>query len=214
MISIDLELDALRAHLSSREVDPQQIEDILIEARQEIMDSLGERLNTSLESAVQAGVEKDSAEFINDLRPRPDAFIIDTESGVTDFSDPPFPMLDRLLSGNVKTMKDGSGVYKVIPVGTPSRSTKPPIHTNIFDAQKAIMAERHSEASRQYSNIAPKGTKAQFRTATSKQNRDTQWVLPAKEKNFAEDLSQINDSLHEDYDDLILNVIHSYMGKY
>jgi hypothetical protein len=139
--------------------------------------------------------------------------MIDTSSGGTDFSDPPFPMLDRLLSGNVKTMKDGGGVYKVIPVGSPSPMEKPKIYTNIFDAQKAMMAQRHEQAS-EVARSAPRGSKAEFRTATSKQNRSTQWVLPAKEKNFEQDLSNINEMLLRERDYIILDIINSYMERY
>lgn len=214
MISITLELEALRAHLSARDVSAEDIDTIVSDAEQEIHGALQDKLNEGLELAVQSGVQKDSAEFINDLRPRPDAFIIDTSSGDVDFSDPPFPMLDRLLTGNVKPMKDGSGVYKVVPVGAPSNKPRPPIHTNIFDAQKAIMAQRNEAASARYRDIAPKGTKAQFRTATSKQDRNSQWVLPAKEKNFSDDLQGINEMLRAEYDSTILDIIHSYMEKY
>lgn len=214
MISINLELESLRAYLSAREVDSSEIDEIVASAEQEIAESLQNRLDQGLESAVQAGVEKDSADFINDLRPRADAFIIDTSSGNTDFSDPPFPMLDRLLTGNVKTMKDGSGVYKVIPVGEPSNKPKPSIHTNIFDAQKAMMAQRHESANKQFRDISPKGSKAQFRTVTSKQDRNTQWVLPAREKEFSQELGDINDELREDRDQIILDIVNSYMEKY
>ena len=214
MVNIGLELDALRAHLSARGLEQEEVEQLVSQAEEEIMSSLRERLDQGLELAVQSGVQSDSEDFINDLRPRPDAFMIDTSSGNTDFSEPPFPMLDRLLTGNVKPMKDGSGVYKVIPVGTPSKKPKTAIHTNIFDAQKALMAERYEASKKQFIDKAPRGSKAQFRTATSKQDRSTQWVMPAKEKNFSEDLSQINDMLHEDHDKIILDIIHTYAERY
>jgi hypothetical protein len=136
--------------------------------------------------------------------------MLDTASGITDFTEPPFPMLDRLLAKGAKPMKDGSGVYKVIPVGKPSEKPKPPIYTNIFDAQKAISAERYEAAIAQYNKIAPKNSKVNFKTATSKQNRATQWVLPEKPKDFTEDLAEINNMLGREHDDIIMSIIRSY----
>jgi hypothetical protein len=213
MVSVSLELETLRARLAARGLEEEDIDSIVRQAEQEIISALRDRLDQALDAAVEAGVEKDSVEFINDLRPREDAFLIDTGSGKLDFSDPPYPMLDNLLSG-AKPIKDGSGVYKVIPVGAPSKKSRDPIHLSIFDAQKAMMAERHEAASNRYRNVTPSGSKANFRTATSKQNRNSQWVLPAKEKMFEEDLSGINDDLHSDRDGIILDIINSYAERY
>src|SRR5665213_2878083 len=134
MVNIFLELERLKVALRSRGLEEQFVESIAGKAETEISFALRERLDTAMDVAIQSGVQKDSPEFINELRPRPDAFTIETESGSTDFSDPPLPMLDKLLARGAKPMKDGSGVYKVIPVGGTSSQRKPPIHTNIFDA--------------------------------------------------------------------------------
>jgi hypothetical protein len=123
-------------------------------------------------------------------------------------------MLDRLLANGAKPMSDGSGVYKIIPVGAPSKRPQKPIHTNIFDAQKAINAERYQQSLSQYKKIAPKGSKVEFRTATSKQSRNTQWVLPAKEKDFTADLQEINSTLQESHDDVIRSIIQSYKESF
>ncbi len=210
MVNLFLEIERLKSTLRGRGLEEQFVEQIAEKANLEITLALRERLDSALEVAVQSGVQKDSADFINELRPRPDAFIIETESGSTDFSDPPLPMLDYLLARGAKPMKDGSGVYKVIPVGGQSNQQKPPIHTNIFDAQKAISAERYENAVAQYNKVAPKKSKVNFRTATSKQNRQTQWVLPEKKKDFTEDLAEINNMLSHDYDNVILDIIRSY----
>lgn len=210
MVNIFLEIERLKTILRNRGIEEEFVESIASKAEREVAQALQERLDSALEVAVQSGVQKDSPEFINELRPRPDAFIIDTESGSTDFSDPPLPMLDRLLAKGAKPMKDGSGVYKVIPVGGDSSPRKQPIYSNIFDAQKAISAERYENAVAQYNKVVPKGSKVNFRTATSKQNRNTQWVLPEKKKDFTEDLAEINNMLLADYDNVVLGIIRSY----
>lgn len=210
MINIFLELEKLRIILLKRGYTGDQVNDIVKRAEQEISLKLQDAMNSALENAVQSGIQKDSPEFINELRPNPDAFILETESNSTDFSEPPMPTLDRLLARSAKPIKDGSGVYKIIPVGGDSSQRKPQIHTNIFDAQKASMAERYENATTQYNRIAPKGSAVRFRTATSKQNRATQWVQPAKEKDFTADLQQINSMLSDERDNIILNIIRSY----
>lgn len=210
MINIFLEIERLKVSLRNRGIEERFIDTIANKAETEITLALRERLDAAMEIAVQSGVQKESADFINELRPRPDAFMIDTSSGITDFSEPPLPMLDRLLARGAKPMKDGSGVYKVIPIGANNGQKKAPLYTNIFDAQKAISAERYESALAQYNKIAPKGSKVNFRTATSKQNRQTQWVLPEKKKDFTEDLAEINNMLLADHDSVVLDIIRSY----
>jgi hypothetical protein len=209
MVNIFLEIERLKSTLRARGIEDQAVDNIATQAETEILLALKQRLDSAIETAIQVGVEKGSADFINELRPRPDAFIIDTQSGSTDFSDPPYPMLDKLLAKGAKPMNDGSGVYKVIPVGA-NNTPKKPMYTNIFDAQKAIAAERYENAVAQYNKIIPKGSKVNFRTATSKQNRQTQWVMPEKKKDFTEDLSTINNQLLVDHDNVVLGIIRTY----
>lgn len=210
MINLFLELEKLRALLTNKGIDRDTVDSIVKQAEAEIAAALREQLDSAVELAVQSGVQKDSPEFINEVRPRPDAFVIETESGSTDFSEPPLPMLDKLLARGTKPMRDGSGVYRVIPVGAPSSSPKQPIHASIFDAQKAMYAKQHEESLNLYKKKAPRESKVNFRTATSKQNRNTQWVLPAKEKDFTEDIRDINELLRESHDDIITRIIREY----
>ena len=210
MVNVFLELDRLKASLLSRGIELESANVIVQKANEEITLAIKDRLDGAMDLAIQSGVQKDSADFINALKPRPDAFELVTDSGITDFTEPPMPMLDKLLARGAKPMKDGSGVYKVIPVGKSNNQQKPAIHSNIFDAQKAISAERYETAVSQYNRVAPKGSKVSFRTATSKQNRASQWVMPEKPKDFTEDLAEINNMLGREYDDLVLGIIRSY----
>lgn len=210
MVNVFLELERLKSNLLGRGLDNDAVSEIVRKAETDISFALREKMDNALDLAVQSGVQKESSEFINELRPRYDAFTLDTESGNTDFSEPPMPMLDKLLMGGAKPIKDGSGVYKVIPVGAPSKQPKNPVHANIFDAQKSISAERYENAVAQYNKVAPKNSKVNFRTATSKQNRNSMWVQPAKDKDFTEDLSEINRMLGNDHDDVIMSIIRSY----
>lgn len=210
MVSIFLELERLKATLRNKGMEEDFISTIVNKAETDINNQLMIQMDSAMDNAVQSGVQKDSVDFINDLRPAPGAFQLETASGNTDFSEPPKPMLDYLLAKGAKPMNDGSGVYKIIPVGAPTKQPKPAIATNIFDAQKSIAAERYSNAIAQYNKVKPKGSKVEFRTATSKQDRNTQWVLPGKDKDFTEDLKQINQLLDNSHDDIVMSIIRSY----
>lgn len=213
MINIFLEIEKLRAVLQSKGISEPELSMIAREAEIEISNALTKEMEDAMDTAIQSGVEKDSADFINDLRPRYDAFILETESSITDFSEPPFPMLSKLLANGAKPMADGSGVYKVIPMGGNNQSKKP-IHSNIFDTQKALSAQRYEQALAQYNKIAPKDSKVKFRTVTSKQNSATMWVQPRKDKDFTADLQDINKMLGESHDDIVKRIIRAYEESY
>lgn len=210
MVNVFFELYRLRAYLISKDIDSDTIERIISKANSEITTLVEQRGNQALEKAVQIGAQKESAEFINELRLDTINFEVSTESGSLDFSTPPRPMLPFLLN-NAKPIKDGSGVYKVIPVGGPS--TKPPFSINIIDAQRKISAERIEVAKAQARTIAPSGSKI-FRTATSKQDATKQWVQPAKEKDFTADMKEVNQELQASLDDSIYEIINNYMELY
>lgn len=210
--NVQFELERLRVILLNKGLSEDIVQKIVRKAEIEIQSKLTPILDSALDKAVEAGVEKKSEDFINELRviQTQSLFSISTDSGQTDFSTPPFPMLPRLLAGG-KPSKDGTSVYRVIPVGA---SNKPKVSTNIFDAQKRIHAERVENAQRQYAQISPKGSKANFRTASSRQNAATQWVIPGQEKDFTEDLRSINEEMHSSAEDIIREVIRDFEEGY
>lgn len=210
MINVFFELDRLRSHLMSKGVDDATVDLIVSKASQEIDTVVKVRGEAAVDEAVSIGAEKESADFINELRLDAMNFEVRTESGQLDFSEPPRPMLPFLLK-NAKPIKDGSGVYKVIPVGKPGN--KPKFSTNIIDEQRRISVERMEMAKTHAKAIAPTGSKI-FKTATSKQDPSSSWVQPAKEKNFTSDLAVINQNLQNSLDDSIYDIINTYMELY
>lgn len=212
MVNVFFELDRLRSSLENKGVDPAIITAIVAKARQDINSAFEAEGGAAMEKAVEAGAEKYAPDFINQLRLDAADFEVTTESGNLDFSEPPYPMLNSLLR-NAKPMADGSGVYKIVPVG--KKGNKPPISTNIFDVQKRIAAERVEAAKKQYAAITPSGSKhTEFRTVTSKQDAQKQWVKPATEKDFTEEVRQINVDLRQSMDDRIRDIINSYVEMF
>ena len=211
MPNIFFELDRLRVVLENKGIDNNTIGRIIENARQEIQLAFEQQGSVAMGLAIEAGVQKRSADFINELRLDSYNFELGTQSGNLSFTEPPFPMLPRLLK-NAKPMKDGSGVYKVIPVGK-AGTNRPKISDNIYDAQKRINTERVENARAAYQAVSPQGSKSQFRTATSKQP-SSMWVKPAKTSDFSEEVSDINDQLQSSMDDVIRNIIQSYEDSF
>lgn len=212
MSNLFFELDRLKVILENKGLDSNTVDALVAKASQEISSAMKEQSEAAMQQAIERGVEKKSADFINDLFFDPITMQLITESGNMDFSEPPKPMLPHLLK-NAKPIKDGSGVYKIIPVGGESRN-RPKVSTNIYDAWKQINAERAETAKAQYNNITSRVSKTEFRTATSKQNANTQWVQPAKEKNFADDLGEINSDLNRSMEEVIRTIISDYEDNF
>jgi hypothetical protein len=216
VINPKFELDRLLETLRARGVSHITAARAVAEAEREINEILQERADEIMQQAIKYGVEKESPEFINELvlRPNDGMFTLETDSSRTDFSEPPFPMLPRLLA-NAKPMKDGSGVYKIVPVG--KKGLKKPI-TSIVDAHKAVAAQRKADAAERYANVTKKvsenGGKVSFRTATSKQDASTQWVLPATDKDFTEELQSLNEEFKTSAEESILGIIREYEDRY
>lgn len=208
MANIFFELDRLKYLLENKGLDPNTVQAILQKAAADIRLAMENQVEAGMQLAIEEGVEKRSPEFINELKINYISMQLMTDSGNTDFSEPPFPMLPRLLQG-AKPIKDGSGVYKVIPVGSVSKN-RPKVSANIYDAWKQVNAERAEAARAQKERVTPQDSKGKFRTATSKQNANTQWVQPAKEKDFTESVQSINKELDSSLQDIIRGIIRDY----
>lgn len=211
MINIFFEIDRLRTSLEAKNVDTRTINSIAAKARNEIISLIEREGEQSIQEAVEIGVDARSVDFINELRLDMVHQEVTTDSGLLDFSTPPKPMLPFLLN-NAKVTKDGSGLYKVIPIGKHDTG-RPPISNSIHDAQRRITAERAEQAKARQKQIAPKDSQV-FRTATSKQNPGTDWVLPAQKKDFTEAVQEINNRLHARIEGQVRDIIDGYIDMY
>lgn len=209
MPNIFFELDKLRVTLRNKGLDSSIVENIVNKASHDINMAFQRQVDAAMQLAIEAGVQKRSADFINELQYDNINMQLITDSGNMEFSDPPYPMLSNLLK-NAKPIKDGSGVYKVIPIGSPSTTERPKVSTNIYDAYKQVSAQRIENARTQAQKITPGGSKGQFRTATSKQDANTKWVKPATEKDFTQEIQSVNKDLESTMEDIVFQIIRSY----
>jgi hypothetical protein len=202
-------------------------------------------LADAMSQAVNIGAEVKSIDFIEELRAvrAGPGFHIDTQSGRTDFSEPPFPMLPRLLK-NAKVAKDGS-LYKVIPMKakTTGSSGRTAITTeaamqNINTARQIAKEQRkddtktatadpikgmdtfaamqaiNSSKQKTSRSYSSTGAVTGFRTASSKQDQTAKWVHPGTNANLSEGLREINMNLNDTIDRAILDIIRSYEDSY
>lgn len=240
MINVDSELDRLRNDLLWKGLDIRDVDHVVNLARQDIYDVIDDIVDNAMLETAQIGEAMGADDFVEQLQVIRESgtYHIKTISGKTDFSEPPFPMLPKLLK-NAKTAKDGSR-YKQIPI--PDRTREAPA-TSIFDMRVRANQERKEEVQRRkmerdnarksgsfrgttpitglsrakayLNNRASKTTKiasgaVTFKTATSKQDPNTQWVRPGKKMDMTGVLMDINYRIDQDIESATLNIINQY----
>lgn len=245
MFNPDFELDRLTFALRSKGYSEDEIEQIVSQASKDINDAITDAVANAVEEAAQAGLEKNAEEFVQQLKiVQADRgnFYLSTDSGMMDFSEPPFPMMSALLK-NPKVAKDGS-LYKVVPVE--GKSLNRDISASLMDVQKNISRMREqakaawseadnkniSRGAMQFSgdfaaqkanlrdsfikkrNSVKKAGKPNFRTVTSKQDPTKQWVQPAKDKDMTDTIDNINSKLKIDINNAIIDVINEYQESF
>lgn len=241
MLDANTEIQRLRQNLRFKNMPENLIDSICDEVSAEISNIMSDLLAQAMSDAVSFG---ESADFIQEIRSVRDGatYSVTTDSGKTDYSEAPFPMLPKLLK-NAKVAKDGS-LYKVIPVkkkgSVPSRTgiaTEAAL-TNIENARVAAKQDKTNQNRGSSSPDAMKGMdtlsamqaisrsrqkveypqavsgQVDFKTASSKQDANTQWVNPGKQANMTNVLKNINANLHDSIDNAIMQVISKHEGQY
>lgn len=243
MVNPDFELERLRMALRAKGLSDQDVNALCARAGREISGAITDALADAVQKAIEAGQQKEADDFIQELRAVATGsdYFVTTDSGTLDFSEPPFPMMARLLR-NPKVAKDGS-LYKVIPVGSKPRATAQNF-SSITDVQKSINDARDS-AKKSFNGGNPKDVSnaamtfsgafaaqkaairdnevkrnaytknaggANFKTVSSKQDPSKQWVQPAKDKDMTTDMADINSQLRDAIDQAIVDIVQRYEG--
>lgn len=167
MLDANMEIDKLRQRLRLKNLTEVVISSICDDVARDISIASTDILADAMEEAVQAGAEARSVKFIEELKVVQNAhrFSIGTESGRHDFSEPPFPMLPKLLK-NAKVAKDGSQ-YKVIPIrdkGQKKTTGRMAVTTEaalkkINEARQLAKEERDARADDFVGKVAPDALK-------------------------------------------------------
>jgi hypothetical protein len=143
MANPKIEILMLRSSLLQKGIPEYRVNDICDQAASEMESDIMDAVSDAYEESVEHGVNLGAQNYMAELRPvhNGSTFRIISDSGRTDFSEPPFPMLSNLLK-NAEMAKDGS-LYKRIPVGkkTPSSSGKR-VAFSVFDVIADINQRR------------------------------------------------------------------------
>jgi hypothetical protein len=240
MLDVGHELENLKHRLMAKGFSLDEAESICDSASDNVREAVIDMVADALEEAVIDGGDHNSHKFVQELMAIRDGnlFKITTLSGKTDFSEPPFPMLPKLLS-NAKMAHDGSR-YKKIPMR--ERSSESSMPKTIENAIKQInkqrlqlKADKQARLEKQrggssdptesidtiealfvpqheYTYDNSKSVATQFRTASDKQDPNSKWVRPAKKADMTEKLEQINNQLQDRIDDAIRYIMAQYGG--
>jgi hypothetical protein len=203
MLDLESEIDRLFNDLRVRGQTADSAETLCRVARQEIITEVSYIIEKFVLEAKEVGIAKSANEFVDQLKVARigGQYEMRTDSGKTDFTVPPFPMLPKLLK-NAKVAKDGS-LYKVIPIEDKSSLANKPLTTQ--EIMNSINKSRRSI----------KGTgNVKFRVASSKQDANTQWKHPGFERDFTQILHDINSRMGEAIDQTITQITYKYREKW
>jgi hypothetical protein len=240
MLDAGHEIENLRSKLIVKGIPDYEADEICDNASLSIRDMVIDIVADALEEAVSSD-NGNSHNFVQQAMAVRDGalFKITTSSGRSDFSEPPFPMLPKLLS-NAKVASDGSR-YKRIPMRKKmGESSLPKTIENavmqinkqreiLKEEKKARLEKRRGMASdpmeaipsiealpvshneHRFNNSESVAT--EFRTASDKQDANSKWVKPAKQADMTNELDRINNILQDRIDDAIRTVISAYGGS-
>jgi hypothetical protein len=217
----------LRSRLQSLGLSSGEVSSMMESASSEIQQATYSIVEKAVYEAEDYGSSIGAEEFLAQIKLDASSGYIEisTDSGQTDFSQPPLPMLPWLLN-KAKTAKDGSR-YKVIPVGGVSSKPKPtPQARDIASGLNSMSSEVAPASAMAESMAAAFGLgasasiterqrpvsveKPEFRTASSKQDASRQWVLPAKDLDMTGTLMTINATIRSEIDRTCDEIINKY----
>lgn len=240
MLNPDLEINRLRWTLSNRGWEALELDQICDQAAADINNLILDVVSSATAEAVSYAEAIGATEFIDDLDivESGNIFQIRTRSGRTDFTRERKEMLPHLLK-NGETAADGSR-YKVIPI---HEKQKFDIGSSMFETMKKLdasqqaaraalvdnarnnrsaratqMADQFRQSMRQ--TMVSKNKKVDdgpvtgFVTASSKQNPETQWVIPEKDADMTQFLSDLNNRISDSIEQSLILILKSYEEEY
>lgn len=232
----DLEIERLRWTLSDRGWEPSETDTICDMASNDINNIILDVISNATSTAITHAESIGALSFINDIDIIQEGwiYIISTKSGNMDYSVSGRKNLPNLLK-NAKTAKDGSR-YKVIPIkdkkiGTSSFDVAREMQRDVDAARAELMQSKDGRSARASSmiesfrkNIGKSsinlseansiGITTGFRTASSKQDADSQWVVPDIDRDMTTYIANLNNNIRSTIYDAVSTIIESYEEEY
>jgi len=237
MIYPDLEIDRIRNTLYRYGLEARDVQTIVDSMSSEINETISSIISEAAAEAVMYAESAGITQFMDDIDIVPDGwmFFVRTKSGNTNYSTPRIANLPNLLK-NAKVSSDGSR-YRVIPIKNKPNKNMTSSFSVMADQQKIAEDARRSignaagTRSAQASMIAQQikqsvsgiiqsdkqsdaGITTEFRTASDKQNPDTSWVIPEKDRDMTQFLDQLNDRVRDNMQTSVASIISQYEQEY
>lgn len=244
MINPDAEINRLRSYLGQRNWMPNEIDGILDLASNDINEIILDIVSNAVAEATDYAMDIGAEEFIEDLDVIEvgGGFMISTVSGKTDYSIPERKMLNNLLK-NAEVSEDGNR-YKVIPVGGIKKTSQSRDIFSVMRQRDSVLQEARSALNNQALNnrsaraqtmaghfrniiankmsermvskprVTETRVKPEFRTASDKQDENTQWVIPAKEMDLTGYLMDMNKRIQDSIYSSVMFIIESYEKEF
>jgi len=233
----NLELQRLRQSLLAQGRSDDRVDELCAMAAEDINDAILEIVSDAVDEVRSLGLERGADELIENMTVQQvgDSFQISTQDGRLNFSEPPFPMLPKLLSGpKAKVSKRTGETYNVVPIDQDRKPTKRSLDlvdatqhkanalhharnavsdTTKFDAMAAARAYAEQMTGVKVKrDVAPPSGNIAFRTASSSQNAGQKWVRPAKELDMTGIVTDMNARIEMQITHRVQQIISSYGG--
>lgn len=231
MLDPDFEVRKLHGRLRDRGYVYADADSICRDVSSNIQDAIIDIVSNATGEAVSYAESIGATDFLADIdvMQAGHSFTIRTKSGKTDYSIERVENLPNLLR-NGKTAKDGSK-YKVVPI-----KEKPKMGISSFDnmleQQKTISAARENISANNAAKLSERASMianrvrqdmiakkqesqvTSFKTASSKQDAGSQWVIPEINRDMTQFLQQLNDNIAKSINDQIFFIIDKYDREY
>lgn len=227
-------VDDIRSSLHNRGYDRDYVDSICEEAAEALAGLVADVVAAALNDAEAAGLDAGIEDFVEELTAKQsgDTFVITTKSGRTNFSTPERKMLNSLLK-NGKTAKDGSRYARIpindkkVPTSSFDVETQRQAHLTETKEQldagirKGGLGQDIGKAARDFASsfahirkqaepAKTRGRSSTIRTVSSKQDPNSQWVIPAKDKDAGSILQRINSQLEEELQNAMRAIYERY----
>lgn len=242
MLIADAEINRLRFYLSDKQWLSHEIDSICNLAWNDINEVILDIVSNAVADATEHAESIGADEFIEeiDVVETGNSYEIRTLSGRTDYSTERQKMLPHLIK-NGKTAQDGSK-YKIIPVKGEEQPRMPADTFSAMRA-RASAVEQVRESLQKYNeelrsakagkmagkfrdimrekiqkrstiSTQTESSEVKFRTASSKQDVNSDWVIPEKDIDMTEYLYDLNTRIEQSISSSVQLIIESYEREY
>jgi hypothetical protein len=235
-----MDIERLRFSLSRTGLSNTEIQYICDSATGAINQVLLDIVSGAVSEAIDYALGIGADEFIDDVQVLPDSsglYQISTHSGNLDYSKDAKEMLPLLLK-NAKISQDGHR-YKTIPIQKKENQVEHSMFSvlqsrqDVLDEARTALSERIASRKQQLGDALKinlskqvsaahtvrdaakvKTGEVEFKTASDRQDPSTAWVIPEKNADMSDYISQLNQKILDQGRESVRNLVDYYQSQY